>query len=142
MASSAAFADTSFFFALAAKQDQSHQAALKALEKLLRAQRQILTTDYILDEALTLTKARINARTALNLIDHIQRSPATIIEWIGRERFDGAKAFFRKHSDHGYSFTDCTCFVLMRELKLQDVLTTDRHFKQAGFRLLLPAFGA
>jgi uncharacterized protein len=72
------------------------------------------------------------------LLDRIDRSPATVIEWIGRERFERAKTFFRKHADHGYSFTDCTSFVLMRELKLQDVLTTDRHFKEAGFRPLLP----
>jgi predicted nucleic acid-binding protein len=138
MAASAAFADTSFFFALAARQDQSHKFALKAFEKLVRSERQIVTTDYILDETLTLMKARTNSKTALMLLDRIDRSPATVIEWIGRERFESAKAFFRKHADHGYSFTDCTSFVLMRELKLQDALTTDRHFKEAGFRPLLP----
>ena len=31
------------------------------------------------------------------------------------------------------AFTDCTSFVLMRELKLREALTTDRHFLQAGF---------
>ena len=53
--------------------------------------------------------------------------------WIGAERFESAKSFFRKHADDGYSFTDCTSFVVMRELHIQQVLTTDRHFAEAGF---------
>ena len=141
MAPNAAFGDTSFFFALAAKRDRSHELALKAFQKLVRANRQIVTTDYILDEALTLTKARINSSIALQLLDRIERSPATVIEWISWERFEGAKSFFRKHADHGYSFTDCTSFILMRELGLEQALSTDQHFKEAGFRLLLPAIG-
>jgi predicted nucleic acid-binding protein len=54
------------------------------------------------------------------------------------ERFARTKVFFRKHADHAYSFTDCSSFVVMRELGLQDALTTDRHFREAGFRVLLP----
>jgi predicted nucleic acid-binding protein len=46
---------------------------------------------------------------------------------------------FRQHADHGYSFTDYTSFVVMRELGLRYALTTDHHFTEAGFRgLLLP----
>ncbi|MCL4181260.1 MAG: hypothetical protein KJ072_26400 [Verrucomicrobia bacterium] len=37
----------------------------------------------------------------------------------------------------GYSFTDCTRFVVMRELPLRDALTADHHFVEAGFRGLL-----
>jgi predicted nucleic acid-binding protein len=36
----------------------------------------------------------------------------------------------------GLSFTDCTSFVVMRELKLREALTTDHHFAQAGFTLV------
>jgi predicted nucleic acid-binding protein len=53
--------------------------------------------------------------------------------------FDQTKAFFRKHADHLCSFTDCSSFVVMRELRLTDALTTDRHFRQAGFRVLVGA---
>jgi hypothetical protein len=59
-------------------------------------------------------------------------------KWCGAARFDMTKAFFRKHADHAYSFTDCTSFVVMRELKLSQALTSDRHFTQAGFEALLP----
>ena len=137
MAFEPAFADTSFFFALAAKRDRTHEPAVKAFTRLLRLQRPLVTTDYVLDETLTLTKARTSAKVALALLDRIESSPALSIQHITHDRFAAAKAFFRKHADHGYSFTDCTSFVLMHEMEIRDVLTTDGHFAEAGFRTLL-----
>jgi len=138
MAFEAAFADSSFLCALVAKQDFAHAAALWAFVELTRAGRPILTTDYVIDEALTLTKVRANAGVSLALLDRIEQSHNLLCEFITPARFTVAKSFFRKHSDHGYSFTDCTSFVIMRELGLNEALTTDRHFFEAGFRMLLP----
>lgn len=45
------------------------------------------------------------------------------------------KAFFR-FRDKSYSFTDCTSFVVMQELRLKEALTTDRHFRQMGLQVL------
>jgi uncharacterized protein len=138
MASDAVFADASFFFALAAKRDVAHPSAVGQFGALLRKRRRVITTDYVIDEALTLTKARTNAIVAVALLDRIDRSEAIEVEMVNVGRFDLAKAFFRRHADHDYSFTDCTSFVVMRELKISDALTTDGHFVEAGFRPLLP----
>ena len=35
------------------------------------------------------------------------------------------------------SFTDCTSFLLMKELGLREALTKDAHFAEAGFVPLL-----
>ncbi len=45
---------------------------------------------------------------------------------------------FKEHFDQGYSFTDCTSSVLMKELGIRQALTTDQHFLIAGFEPLLP----
>lgn len=138
MTSEPVFADSSFFFALAAERDFAHRSATRVFTRLLKAQRRVICSDYVIDEALTLCKSRANSLTALQLLERIESSPAIFTEWITAERFDGAKAMFRKHADHGYSFTDCTSFILMRELGISDALTTDRHFEEAGFHPLLP----
>ena len=138
MASRRVFGDTSFFFALVAKRDPAHRPAVTAYEKLLRSGIRVVTTDYVIDETLTLTKARIDAPTALTLLDRMERSESIDLEMSNSERFLASKQYFRKHSDHGYSFTDCASFVIMNELEVDAALTTDRHFKEAGFAVLLP----
>jgi len=138
MASRRVFGDTSFFFALVAKRDPAHRLAVAAYEKLLRAGARVVTTDYVVDETLTLTKARIDAPTSLSLLDRMERSDSIDLELITSDKFLASKHYFRKHSDHGYSFTDCTSFVVMDELEIRAALTTDRHYKEAGFEVLLP----
>jgi predicted nucleic acid-binding protein len=138
MANREAFLDTSGLYALIDRKDAHHPAARTVVERLLRAGRRLVATDYVLAETLNLANARSGSRVALRLLDLIEQTAGIRIEWIGTSRFDLTKAFFRKHADHSYSFTDCTSFVVMRELKLSQALTTDRHFTQAGFEPLLP----
>lgn len=137
MAAESVFADTSFFFALAAKRDHAHSQATSVYSRLIHAGRRVITTDYVIDETLTLVKMRTETRIALSLLERIEQSDNILIEAIDAGRFQAAKALFRRHADHDYSFTDCTSFALMRELKMKEALTTDAHFVEAGFKTLL-----
>ncbi len=138
MAAHDVFADTSALYAFVDRNDAHHVAAREAVARLTRGGKGIAATDYVIAEAVNLANARGGANVALRLLDLIEQSAGIRVEWIGADRFAAAKVFFRKHSDHGYSFTDCTSFVVMRELRLSEALTTDRHFVEAGFRALLP----
>ena len=131
------FVDSSGLYALADRRDSSHAQVRERVGKLLESGTGLVLTDYIVDEACTLAKVRAGSDAALRLLEIVERSRAIEMLWIGIEHFEAAKAFFRRHADHGYSFTDCTSFVLMHERRLRDALTTDRHFAEAGFRTLL-----
>src|SRR5581483_4558774 len=122
------FVDASGIYALADHGDPFRPAARRCVTSLVNAGVGLVLTDYIIDEACTLAKARAGTHGALMLLEIVERSEAFHVIWIGQERFGAAKAFFRKHSDHRYSFTDCTSFVVMKELGLREALTTDRHF--------------
>jgi predicted nucleic acid-binding protein len=138
MASREIFVDASGLYALLDKKDAHHPAARTVVERLLRSGRRLLATDYIIVETVNLANARSGLGVAIRVLDLLEQSAGIRIEWIGTARFDMTKAFFRKHADHAYSFTDCTSFVVMRELKLSQALTSDRHFTEAGFEALLP----
>jgi uncharacterized protein len=138
MASNEVFVDTSGLYALVEKKDSYHVAAREVVEKLVRARKALVATDYIVAETLNLANARSGAHVAIRILDLLEQSAGIRVEWIGSVRFDSTKAFFRKHSDHGYSFTDCSSFVVMRELRLSRALTSDAHFSEAGFEVLLP----
>jgi predicted nucleic acid-binding protein len=98
----------------------------------------LVVTDYVIAEAATLAKSRSGAAAASRVLDLVERSAGVRVEPIDAARFDSTKLYFRKHSDHAYSFTDCSSFVVMRQLQLTQALTTDRHFPEAGFEALLP----
>jgi predicted nucleic acid-binding protein len=137
MAKREVFVDTSGLYALIDKNDASHREARDAVAKIVRDGRRLLVTDYVIDESVTLAKAHGGAWVASRVLDLVERSQGIRVEWIGPERFAATRAYFRKHADDDYSFTDCSSFVVMRELRLDQALTTDRHFVEAGIRALL-----
>ena len=142
MASGEAFADTSALYAAVDARDAHHLNTALFMRQLAQAGRMIVTSDYVIAETLNLAVARRGGIVADRLLQLFETSSGLRTEWIGPERFLAAKAFFRKHADHDYSFTDCTSFVVMRELRIRDALTSDRHFVEAGFRMLLTAKSA
>lgn len=96
-----------------------------------------MTSDYVLDETATLLKARGYRQLISQLFERVMGSQAMRIEWMDTERFELTRRFFLKHNDKNWSFTDCFSFCLMRSLRINDALTKDEHFGQAGFNPLL-----
>lgn len=91
--------------------------------RVARAGHRLVVSDYVVDEAITLVKTRSGARVALRILDLIEQSVGIRVERIDAGRFDEAKAFFRRHASQDYSSTDCSSFVVMRELGLRQALT-------------------
>ncbi len=131
------FVDTSGFFALLVVKDPQHGIAERILRRAQGEKRRLITTDYVLDEITTLLKTRGAAELVEPLFERVFQSQACRVEWTSEARFGKVRAFFRKHSDQDWSFTDCLSFCVMKEFGLREALTTDSHFKQAGFVALL-----
>lgn len=137
MAAGDVYVDTAGFLALWDTVDQYHSAALRLQEALARKHRRFLTTEYVVDETVTLLLVRHSHRAAVDFLDTVERSEVLRLEWIDPARFHAAAVWFRKHGDKKWSFTDCVSFAIMRELRIRDAFTTDHHFRQAGFIPLL-----
>ncbi len=130
------FIDTGGFFALLSAEDGAHKACTEFLARAAKARRRFVTTDYVLDETATLLKVRGLGRALSPFFDLVFSSKVCRVEWMNPEWFDDARQLLTRRADHGYSFTDCTSFVLMERLGLREVLTKDRHFAEAGFALV------
>ena len=131
------FVDTSGFYSLLVRRDRMHAAAAEYMSRAALGRDRFVTTDYVLDEAVTLLKARGNGELIAPLFDSIDNSAAMRIEWTTSERFDEARSYCMRHSDKAWSFTDCVSFLVMQSLGLTTALTSDSHFAQAGFQVLL-----
>jgi len=129
--------DTAGWMACADASDPAHAEACTARDEALESGRRLVTTDYIVDETLTLVRMRLGIAAAEAWWAQIEGSSRVRHEAIDALRAEKARALFFRHHDKRYSFTDCTSFVVMKELRLKQSLTTDHHFRQAGF-LVLP----
>ena len=56
---------------------------------------------------------------------------------LSEELYARAFTLYRQRPDKEWGMVDCISFVVMQERGLTDALTTDEHFGQAGFRVLM-----
>ena len=129
--------DTAGFLALWDAADQHHERAIRLQADLARRHRRFLTTDYIVDETVTLLLVRHSHAAAADFLHTVTASESLHLQWVSSDRFHTAASFFTRHKDKEWSFTDCVTFTLMHELNIRDSFTTDNHFRQAGFNPLL-----
>ena len=95
----------------------------------------LATTDYVMDETLTLLRARRGLPAAHQLASLVDSSPNVELVWVGEERYRQALELMMSYPDKEWSLTDCTSFVVMRELGIRDAFTFDANFAQAGFQI-------
>lgn len=132
----AIFADTAGWVACADRRDQSHQECCAVRDGQLKDGRVLVTTDYVVDETLTLLKIRLGTAAARQWWETVAISPRVLIRSVDDELLVEARRWFFRCSDKDFSFTDCTSFALMKRDKIRSALTTDHHFVQAGFKAL------
>jgi len=116
--------------------DPAHQAACECRDAALEQGANLVTTDYVMDETLTLIRMRLGLPAAKAWWEQVEGSSRLRWEWVGMERAEKARKAFFRYRDKSYSFTDCTSLVVMQELRLKQALTTDRHFRQMGLQVL------
>lgn len=130
------FVDTAGWMAMADAADPRHGDAARARDAWLRRDALLVSTDFVLDETLTLLRARLGLPAAARWWDRVEASTRLRREPVGKDRLEKARRWFFQWADQRFSFTDCTSFVVMRELRLDSALTTDAHFRHAGFTVV------
>ncbi len=131
------FIDAAFLVSLINPRDQNHQKARQALESVRGAQ--LVTTDAVLTEVLNYYSERGDylRREALTLVKAIMNRKDVNFIYHGKYWFYLGLERFEDRQDKGYSLTDCMSMVIMESDGIQEVLTSDKHFVQAGFTILM-----
>jgi predicted nucleic acid-binding protein len=128
------FIDTAGWMAMADAKDPLFKKSVQFRDRSLDDGTVLVTTNFVLDETLTLIRMRLGIEAAEKWWGIVSESPRCLVEWISSERFEKALHLFFRWRDQKFSFTDCTSFVLMRELNIKHALTSDKHFVIAGFQ--------
>lgn len=131
----AVFVDTGAWFAYFVRRDPDHAAA----RGWIRRNRQpLVTTDYIIDELLTLLKIRESHRVAIAAGEALLQQDVARLERINEIDFHAAWEVFHQYRDKGWSFTDCSSKAIMERLGITHAFAFDTHFEEFGTVVRVP----
>lgn len=131
-----AFVDSSAFKANYDSGDDFHDRAAGLMAKVAARETEIssfVTTDYVLDEAVTITRFAHSHAKAVELAEATLSSRFVRLVYCDEDLFSEGMRLFRQHSDKEWSFTDCVSFATMKKNGVRTAFTFDAHFRQAGF---------
>jgi len=131
------FLDTAFAIALASKSDAFHQDALELAARLKKTRARLVTTRAVLLEIGNALSKRRYREGSASLLAALETDPQVRIMSLTNQLYHEALHLFRTRPDKEWGLTDCVSFVVMQQMGITDALTTDDHFRQAGFRVLL-----
>lgn len=140
MANNAVFIDTSGWVALANRAEARHREATQFYARLHSEQTLTYTSDYVLDELITLLFRRVAYDHGIAFVEALLSANDTQlrIETVNAARFDAAWRLRRRYQDKlRISFTDLTSMVIMNEIGITNVLTADEHFTHVGMGFTL-----
>lgn len=131
------FVDTNYWAALLNPGDHWHKQAIEVTESL--GDFTVVTSELVLIELLnhvagTHAGIRLSATTFVRSLRG--RSDVRLVT-TSTAQFQSALALYEKSTDKQWSLVDCASFLIMRQHRIRDALTHDRHFQQAGFNALL-----
>ncbi|MDZ7342677.1 MAG: PIN domain-containing protein [candidate division KSB1 bacterium] len=129
------FIDTVFVIALVSPNDQYHAQAM-ALSKKYENAPMLITEAVLMEIGNALAKDYKQEAIAIIKAFRSSGDDVIIIEQNSQLFLKGFE-MYEKYKDKAWSLVDCISFVVMRENKVTEALTTDDHFKQAGFKILM-----
>jgi predicted nucleic acid-binding protein len=103
------------------------------VKNLQKKSRPLITSTYVMDEAITLVRVRIDHPTAVGFGDNMNRARWCRVVDVDEPVRHAAWDLFVRYNDQLFSFTDCTSFALMRSMGIGDAFSFDADFAAAGF---------
>jgi len=132
--SSRIFVDTLFVVAQINQRDQHHEKASQLADQFEGYP--LLVTDAVLLE-IGNALAHNYKKEAIAIIEHFLTSDEIKIVRLTPQLFVQAFAEYKKYQDKEWGLIDCVSFTVMRQEGVDQALTFDHHFEQAGFQVLM-----
>jgi len=133
------FVDTSGWASLFVANQPYYPQADQYFRLAFHQQKRIYTTNYIIAELVALLNSplRVSRSRIFEIIDAIKTADYIEVVHIDDVTDTLAWTLCKNRIDKAWSLVDSTSFIVMQQIKIQEALTTDQHFEQAGFIRLL-----
>lgn len=130
------FMDTWGWLALGHRKNTHHQQIKTFYQTLQDRGARLYTSDYVIDEVITLLFRREVFEEAVRFMEGIflaAEQGRLTIERVTSERFTSTWRLRKQFQDKPrISFTDLTSMVIMEERGIRQIITGDKHFHHVG----------
>jgi predicted nucleic acid-binding protein len=131
------FLDTAYAIALSSSNDLFHHQAVWLADQLEAAGTRLVTTHAVMLEiGNALSKQRYRP-AAIELLDALEADPNVEVIPLSEQLYTRALQLYCERLDKEWGLTDCVSFIVMQDRGIIEALTTDEHFQQAGFQVLM-----
>jgi uncharacterized protein len=129
------FADTFYWVALIHAKDQWHE---KVRSYSASQNVPLVTTNLVLIEYLNFfgRSDQYLKQGVVNFYRQMQAAQSLQIITVDISLIESGVNLYANRLDKGYSLTDCTSMIVMKQLSIYKILTHDKHFTQEGFSIL------
>lgn len=128
------FLDTSGLLCSLDRGDRNHDSAIE----FLAIADWRLTHNLVLTELIALATARgLSRKRTLQFTNDLRDSSLTDVVFVNEEIHEQAVDLLEHRLDKDWSLCDAVSFLVMRDWRMREALTTDHHFEQAGYQRLL-----
>ena len=136
------FIDTSGWAELFVATESYHQQAKEWFTQARKQNIELVTSNYVVAELVALLNSplRVPRYQLFQYVDAVKTAFYVNIIYIDAAIETAAWSLLKSRADKTWSLVDATSFIIMQKLGLQEALTTDHHFEQAGFIRLLKKF--
>ena len=131
------FLDAAYAIALASPNDYFHEQGVHLARQLQQSKTCLVTTRAVILEIGNALSKKRHRQDAVTLLTALETDPNVKIIPLSEQLYDKAFLLFQDRPDKEWGLTDCVSFVIMTERKIGVALTTDVHFEQVGFQVLL-----
>lgn len=128
--------DTGGWAALFGGNDGNHKSALTIYEGLKKSKAALYTSDYILDETITLTMVRANHAQSVLAGKALLESAIVKIIPVAPDYLQASWELYQKYKDKHFSFTDITTLAIVKNLSIKKLFSYDHEFEKVGMELL------
>ena len=128
------FLDTVGLLALWDRDDQWHESAERAYERICSSRQSVVTTTFVLLECGNAAARRPYRENVCVLRTALELRGEMIFPT--DEDWTTAWQTYQEAAPGGPGIVDCVSFAVMRRLGLRQTFTNDRHFCTAGFEPL------
>lgn len=134
---SAAFLDTSGWFAAISPREARHRAARTTYQGWIAAGTTLVTTNLVVAEMQILLSRTRGADAALRFLDALVVDPSHRVVFVDRDLERAAiDRWLRRFRDKPLSLADAVSFEVMRLERIRQALALDEDFTRAGFEAL------